>query len=69
METVPKQTGGEKLVDAATLLRNHLAQRVAETLRGGVDLEKAKAMTDQPAWQFLGEIIGDVDPTPQRTDP
>ncbi len=64
METVPRRNGNERMKDAATLLRDHLARQVADCIRDTGDVEKAKAMTDQPAWRFLGQIIGDVDPTP-----
>ncbi len=67
METVPKREPDEKAKEAATLLRNILSHRVAAIVKSGGDLEKARAMTNQPVWQFLGEIIGDIEPSTKET--
>jgi hypothetical protein len=64
METVPKLSFEGRMKSAAELLRNELASRVASHIKAGGSLDEAKAMTDQPVWRFLGDIIGDLDLTP-----
>lgn len=61
MVTVPRLSGDETLKAAAETLRSHLSGRIADLVTKG-EMSAATALTEQAAWRFLGEIIGDVAP-------
>jgi hypothetical protein len=58
METVPRRDADAMLIEAAKMVRVHVASVAAEHATHG-RFGEAKAVTEEPIWKALKTIIGD----------